>query len=186
MTRVIGLAGWSGAGKTSLIAKLIPVLNARGFSVSTLKHAHHAFDIDKPGKDSYVHREAGAAEVLVASSQRWALMHELHGAPEPSLDQLLLHLSAVDLILIEGFKCDPHVKIEVHRAANDKPYLYPEDPNIRALVTDAQAQQAPLPLVHLDDTGSIASLIWDLAVPLEETLSRLRAHAPRKLPAGTA
>lgn len=186
MTRVVGLAGWSGAGKTTLIAKLIPVLNARGLSVSTLKHAHHAFDVDRPGKDSYVHREAGATEVLVASSNRWALMHELRGAPEPSLDALLLHLSAVDLILVEGFKRDPHAKIEVHRAANDKPYLYPDDPNIRALVTDAQAPQAPLPSAHLDDTGSIATLMWDLALPLEETLSRLRAHDPEKLPAGTA
>jgi molybdopterin-guanine dinucleotide biosynthesis adapter protein len=181
MTRVIGLSGWSGAGKTTLIAKLIPALKARGLSVSTLKHAHHAFDVDKPGKDSYVHREAGATEVLVASSNRWALMHELRGAPEPDLAALLHHLSPVDLILVEGFKRDPHAKIEVHRIANDKPFLYPEDPNIRALVTDAQDAKPPLPLAHLDDTAAIADLIWALALPLDETLARLTAHEPEKL-----
>ncbi len=185
MTRVIGLAGWSGAGKTTLIAKLIQVLNARGLSVSTLKHAHHAFDVDQPGKDSYVHREAGATEVLVASSNRWALMHELRGAPEPRLDELLRHLSAVDLILVEGFKRDPHAKIEVHRVANDKLFLYPEDPNIRALVTDAQDAKPPLPSAHLDDTASIADLMWSLAMPLDETLARLQERDPEKLPAGT-
>ncbi|WP_020177176.1 molybdopterin-guanine dinucleotide biosynthesis protein B [Methyloferula stellata] len=186
MTRVIGLAGWSGAGKTVLIAKLIPVLNARGLTVSTLKHAHHAFDIDRPGKDSYVHREAGATEVLVASSNRWALMHELRGAPEPSLEELLRHFSPVDLILIEGFKRDPHPKIEVHRAANGKSFLYPEDPNILALATDAQDAKLPLPSAHLDDTAAIADLMWTLALPLDETLARLSAHDPEKLSAGTA
>jgi molybdopterin-guanine dinucleotide biosynthesis adapter protein len=185
MTRVIGLAGWSGAGKTVLIAKVIPVLNARGLSVSTVKHAHHAFDVDKPGKDSHIHREAGAQEVLVASSNRWALMHELRGAPEPSLDQLLRHLSVVDLILVEGFKRDSHAKIEVHRIANGRPFLYPEDPNIRALVTDAQDIKQPLPSAHLDDTASIADLMWSLALPLDETLARLGQHPLEKLPAGT-
>jgi len=178
MTRIIGLAGWSGAGKTTLIAKLIPIFNQRGVSVSTLKHAHHAFDVDRPGKDSFVHREAGAMEVLVASVNRWALMHELRGAREPRLDELLSHFSPVELILIEGFRTDPHAKIEVHRCANDKPFLHPEDPDIRALVTDMQVPPARLPLAHLDDTGSIADLIWDLALPLDETLSRLRAAGP--------
>jgi molybdopterin-guanine dinucleotide biosynthesis adapter protein len=186
MTRVIGLAGWSGAGKTTLIAKLIPVLNARGLSVSTLKHAHHAFDVDRPGKDSYVHREAGATEVLVASSNRWALMHELRGAAEPSLDQLLTRLSAVDLILVEGFKRDPHAKIEVHRIASGKPFLYPEDANIRGLATDAQDAKPPLPSAQLDDTASLATLMWTLALPLDETLARLQAHDPEKLSSGTA
>ncbi len=185
MTRVIGLAGWSGAGKTTLIAKLIPELKTRGLSVSTLKHAHHAFDVDKPGKDSYVHREAGATEVLVTSSNRWALMHELRGAPEPRLDELLRHLSPVDLILIEGFKRDPHAKIEVHRAANGKPFLYPEDPDIRALATDTQGAKPPLPSAHLDDTATIADLIWTLALPLDETLARLGARESEKHPAGT-
>jgi molybdopterin-guanine dinucleotide biosynthesis protein B len=112
--RVIGFSGWSGAGKTTLIVKLIPVLLARGLSVSTLKHAHHAFDVDRPGKDSYLHREAGASEVLIASANRWALMHELRGEPEPNLAQLLARMSPVDLVLVEGFKRDAHVKIEVH------------------------------------------------------------------------
>src|ERR1700730_7015587 len=121
--RVIGLAGWSGAGKTTLIVKLIPYLNERGFSVSTLKHAHHDFDVDQPGKDSYLHREAGAREVIVASARRFALLHELRGAAEPSLADLLRRMSPADLILVEGFKRDAHAKIEVHRAANAKPFL---------------------------------------------------------------
>ena len=137
MTRVLGLAGWSGAGKTTLLAKLIPVLNARGYTVSTLKHAHHMFDIDKPGKDSYLHREAGAREVLVASGARWALMHELRDEDEPRLADLLGHLSAVDFILVEGFKRDKHVKIEIHRQGNAKPWLYPEDSSIQAIISDA-------------------------------------------------
>ena len=111
--RVIGLAGWSGAGKTTLIVKLIPYLRERGITVSTLKHAHHAFDVDQPGKDSYLHREAGAREVLVASSRRFALMHELRGAEEPSLAELLRRMSPADLILVEGYKRDAHAKIEV-------------------------------------------------------------------------
>ena len=128
--RVIGIAGWSGAGKTTLITRLIPEFNRRGLSVSTLKHAHHGFDVDRPGKDSYEHRVAGASEVLVASSARIALMRELRGAPEPPLAELLGMLAPVDLVLIEGFKRDPIVKIEVFREANGKPLLYPQDPHI--------------------------------------------------------
>ena len=124
--RVIGLAGWSGAGKTTLLLKLIPELNRRGVSVSTLKHAHHAFEVDEPGKDSFEHRAAGAREVLVASERRWALMHELRGAPEPGLAELLRRLSPVDLVIVEGFKREAHPKIEVHRAANGKPFLFRE------------------------------------------------------------
>ena len=126
--RLIGLAGWSGAGKTTLIDAADPRAAARGVVVSTLKHAHHAFDIDQPGKDSYQHREAGAREVLVSSASRWALMNELRGAPEPTLAELLRRLDAVDLVIVEGFKRDAHPKIEVHRGANGKPWLHPDDP----------------------------------------------------------
>src|ERR1700756_3241234 len=118
--RVIGLAGWSGAGKTTLLRKLIPELSGRGLLVSTLKHAHHSFDVDQPGKDSWEHRQAGATEVLVASATRWALMHELRDQAEPRLPALLAHMSPVDLVLVEGFKRDRHPKIEIHRSANAK------------------------------------------------------------------
>src|SRR5947209_596938 len=128
--RVIGLAGWSGAGKTTLLRRLIPALVADGLRVSTLKHAHHAFDIDQPGKDSWEHRQAGATEVLISSAQRWALMHELRGAPEPELSDLLGRLSPVDLVLIEGFKRGSQPKIEVHRVGNGKPYLHLDDPTV--------------------------------------------------------
>jgi molybdopterin-guanine dinucleotide biosynthesis adapter protein len=177
--RVIGLAGWSGAGKTTLIVKLIPALQAQGLSVSTLKHAHHQFDVDQPGKDSHRHREAGAHEVLIASENRFALMHELRGAPEPSLGQLIGRLEPVDLLLIEGFKQDPHAKLEVHRATNGKPFLFPDDPNIKALASDAPEAgvlfQHNLPYAHLDDIGKIVDLILKFAVPVEETLRRLSA-----------
>ncbi len=140
--RVIGFAGWSGAGKTTLIVKLIPELNRRGLSVSTIKHAHHNFDLDQPGKDSYEHRAAGAEEVLVASANRVALMRELRGAPEPSLGELFRLLKTVDLVLVEGFKRDPLPKIEVFRTANGKPPLYPDDRNIVALISDAALRPA--------------------------------------------
>jgi molybdopterin-guanine dinucleotide biosynthesis protein B len=154
--KVIGLAGWSGAGKTTLIVKLIPALKARGVSVSTIKHAHHMFDVDKPGKDSFVHRESGAREVLIASANRWALMHELRGAPEPDLDALLQHLAPVDLVLVEGFKRDAHAKLEVHRVGNAKPFLFPDDPSVVALASDAPPPLMALPTVHLDDVARLA------------------------------
>ncbi len=169
MTRIIGFAGWSGAGKTQLLSGLIPVLLARGLEVSTLKHAHHAFDIDVPGKDSYRHRQAGASEVLVASSARWALMRELRGAPEPELPELLAQMRPVDLILVEGFKRNPHVKIEVHRAANGKPWLHPDDPSIRAVASDIAAPPGcALPQAGLDDYEAIADLVLAHASPLAE------------------
>ena len=174
MTRVIGFAGWSGAGKTTLLSRLIPELKARGLSVSTLKHAHHAFDIDTPGKDSYQHREAGATEVLVGSSRRWALMHELHDEPEPKLADLLIRMSPVDLILVEGFKRDAHVKIEVHRHENGKPWLFEQDPHIAAVASDT-APATSLNHVQLDDISSIADLVVELAQPLECVLERLNA-----------
>jgi molybdopterin-guanine dinucleotide biosynthesis adapter protein len=134
--RVIGFAGWSGSGKTTLIVKLIPALIARGLSVSTLKHAHHSLEVDKPGKDSYLHREAGAREVLVASANRWALMRELRDEDEPHLADLLPRLGDVDLVIVEGFKRETHAKIEVHRKGLGKPFLFPEDRNIVAVVSD--------------------------------------------------
>jgi len=156
--RVFGLAGWSGSGKTTLLAALIPELVARGVSVSTVKHAHHEFDIDKPGKDSWVHRQAGAREVMVASARRWALMHELRDRPEPSLDELISRMSPVDLLLVEGFKFHPHPKIEVYRPAVGKPFLHPDDPHIVAVASD-EPLSAPLPLLPLDEPAVIANFI---------------------------
>ncbi|GGC37553.1 molybdopterin-guanine dinucleotide biosynthesis protein MobB [Siccirubricoccus deserti] len=161
--KLIGLAGWSGAGKTTLLAKLIPCLVARGVGVSTIKHAHHRFDIDTPGKDSWIHRQAGARQVLVGSDQRWALLTELRGMPEPALPELLSHLSPVDLVIVEGFKRDRHPKIEVHRAANAKPWLHPEDPAILAIASDT-APPAALPWAALDDAEAIADLALRYAV----------------------
>ncbi len=173
------MSGWSGAGKTTLLAKLIPVLRARGASVSTVKHAHHNFDVDRPGKDSFIHREAGAQEVLVASANRWALMHELRGEPEPDLDGLLAHLAPVDIVLVEGFKRDGHRKLEVHRVANGKPFLYPDDPDIAALASDAPSPLLPLPQVHLDAVEAVADLVLAQALPLAETRARLRERTAR-------
>ena len=177
MTRVIGFAGWSGAGKTHLLSRLIPVLAARGFRLSTLKHAHHNFDVDTPGKDSWLHRQAGASEVLVASSKRWALMHELRDEQEPSLAELLQHMQAVDFILIEGFKRDPHPKIEVHHQSNGKPWLHPDDPAIRAVASDVPPPEAALAHAPIDDIERVADLVETLAAPLDEVLTRLAAAA---------
>ena len=165
MMRIIGLAGWSGAGKTTLLTQLIPNLIARGVSVSTLKHAHHRFDIDTPGKDSHTHRQAGARQVLVVSENRWALMTELRGAPEPSLASLLAQLEPVDLVIIEGFKREPHPKIEIHRAANAKAWMHPETPGIRAVAADA-APPYNLPHAALDDIAAIADFCLRFAEPL--------------------
>jgi molybdopterin-guanine dinucleotide biosynthesis adapter protein len=172
--KVIGLAGWSGAGKTTLLTRLIPHFNAQGLRVSVIKHAHHQFDVDVPGKDSWRHREAGAAEVLVASSNRWALMHELRGAAEPRLPELLSKLSAVDLVVVEGFKREPHRKIEVHRAANDKPLLFPDDPGIFGIAADV-AIETRLPTVHLDDIAAAAELLLRAAMPVEEAVAKSAA-----------
>ncbi len=173
--RVIGLAGWSGAGKTTLLTKLIPCLRGRGSSVSTLKHGHHRFDIDHPGKDSYKHREAGAREVLIASGQRWALMHEVSAGEEPDLPFLLRKMSATDFIIIEGFKEYAHPKIEVHRLANGKPFLFPRLPCISALATDSPVADAPLPILALDDIQAIADKVCELAEPFDTVLARLES-----------
>ncbi len=171
--RAIGFAGFSGAGKTTLIVRLIPELNRRGLSVSTIKHAHHGFDLDQPGKDSYAHRAAGAHEVLVASANRLALMRELRGAPEPSLADLLRLVAPVDLILIEGFKRDPLPKIEVHRAASGKPPIHPEDDCIVALVSDRAEPPPHLPHASIDDVAAVADLVLAHAAPLAAVLARL-------------
>jgi molybdopterin-guanine dinucleotide biosynthesis adapter protein len=156
--RIFGLAGWSGSGKTTLLTQLIPELIGRGISVSTIKHAHHEFDIDKPGKDSWLHRQAGASEVMVASARRFALMHELRDAPEPSLDELVARMAPVDLLLVEGFKTHAHPKLEVHRPSVGKPFLYPDDPHIVAIASD-EALVVPLPVLDLADVKGIADLI---------------------------
>ena len=169
--RLIGLAGWSGAGKTTLLEKLIPELVHRGLRVSTMKHAHHRFDLDKPGKDSWVHRQAGATEVLISSENRFALMHELRGDPEPPLAELVSKLSPVDLVIVEGFKRGPHPKIEIWRAANAKPFLHPDDPAIRAIAADEPLAGLPIPVVDLDDVGAIANIVMAEARPLETALA---------------
>jgi molybdopterin-guanine dinucleotide biosynthesis adapter protein len=165
--RVIGLAGWSGAGKTTLITRVIPVLVRRGLKVATVKHAHHAFDIDRPGKDSWQHREAGASEVVVASSRRWAVVHELRDEAEPSLAELLAKLSPVDLVIIEGFKRHAHPKLEVYRATVGKPLIYPQDDCVVAIASDAPLPQAQLPVLMLDDIEGIANVLQAEALPRE-------------------
>jgi molybdopterin-guanine dinucleotide biosynthesis protein B len=159
--KVLGLAGWSGSGKTTLMVRLIPALKTRGLSVSTIKHAHHRFDVDTPGKDSFRHREAGASEVLVASGNRWALMHELRDEPEPPLSDLLAKLSSVDLVLVEGFKREDHPKIEVHRVANGKPPLHPDDGAIIAVASDTEVGFVGMPLLDLNDVEAIADFAAD-------------------------
>ncbi|HVL59200.1 MAG TPA: molybdopterin-guanine dinucleotide biosynthesis protein B [Burkholderiaceae bacterium] len=158
--KVFGFAGYSGSGKTTLIEQLIPRLVARGLRVSLIKHAHHRFDVDQPGKDSYRHRQAGATEVLVTSAQRWVLMHELRGDPEPALAEQLQRLSPCDLVLIEGFKHAPVPKLEVHRPSTGAPLLHPDDPNIVAVASDA-AVQTPLPLLDLNDYDAIVGFLLD-------------------------
>jgi molybdopterin-guanine dinucleotide biosynthesis adapter protein len=157
--RIFGLAGWSGSGKTTLMTALIPEFASRGITVSTVKHAHHAFDIDRPGKDSWRHREAGAHEVMVASDRRWALMHELRGGAEPSLDALLQHLSPVDLVLVEGFKRHAHPKIEVYRRALGKPLIHPEDPDIIAIAADNRSPEFSVPFLPLSDAAAVAAFV---------------------------
>jgi molybdopterin-guanine dinucleotide biosynthesis protein B len=169
--RIIGLAGWSGAGKTTLLIKVIPALIARGLRVSTLKHAHHAFDVDQPGKDSHSHRMAGATEVLVGAASRWALVHELRGEAEPQLDTLLGKLSPVDLVIIEGYKREAHPKLEVHRAAVGKPLIHPDDPQIVAIAADTALPSARVPVVSLDDVEGIADILLTHAVPIAAAMA---------------
>ncbi len=158
-TKLFGIAGWSGSGKTTLIVRLLPEIIARGITVSTVKHAHHSFDIDTPGKDSFEHRHAGAAEVMITSHDRWALMHENRGAPEPTLDEVLARMTPVELVLIEGFKAEPVDKLEVYRAAVGKPPLHTEDPRIVAVASDQAHAEIALPVLDIDDVAGAADFI---------------------------
>lgn len=165
--RIIGLAGWSGSGKTTLLTKVIPRIVARGLKVSTVKHAHHSFDMDRPGKDSHSHRMAGATEVLVGSANRWAVVHELRGEAEPTLPALLRKASPVDLVLVEGYKGESHPKLEVYRAANGKPLLHPGDPAIVAVASDTPLSGVRIPVLDLNDIEGITDILLRHAVALE-------------------
>ena len=165
--RIIGLAGWSGSGKTTLVTKLLPCLIARGLRVSTLKHAHHGFDLDQPGKDSFMHRLAGATEVIISSARRWAILHELRDEGEWDLRDLVAKMSPVDLVLVEGYKRDAFPKIEIHRAENGKPLIHPDDPHIVAIASDTPLPQVTVPVVDLDDIEAIADLVLAKAVALD-------------------
>jgi molybdopterin-guanine dinucleotide biosynthesis protein B len=156
--KTFGFAGWSGSGKTTLIEKLIPLFAKRGLRVSLLKHAHHTFDVDQPGKDSYRHRHAGATEVLVTSSRRWVLMHELRGAKEPTFEEQVKHLSPCDLVIVEGFKFAPIPKLEVWRAETGEGLLHPNDPHIVAVASDTKVE-TKLPLLDLNDPAAIAAFV---------------------------
>ena len=157
--KILGLVGWSGSGKTTLLVKLLPELIGRGYKVSTMKHSHHNFDIDRKGKDSYEHRLAGASEVLIASSKRWALMHELRGGSEPSLDELIKHMSAVDLLLIEGFKTHKHDKLEIYRESTGLPLRCTEDEDIVAVACDGILEGLHVPVIDLNETPAIVDFI---------------------------
>lgn len=156
--KLYGIVGWKNAGKTGLMERLVTEITGRGISVSTVKHAHHSFDIDHPGKDSYRHRIAGASEVVLASRHRVALMQELRGADEPALADLLARLSTVDLVLIEGYKRDTHPKVEAHRAATGNPLIAPDDSTIRAVASDVPLS-LDRPVFDLNDTPAIADFI---------------------------
>jgi molybdopterin-guanine dinucleotide biosynthesis adapter protein len=175
--RIIGLAGWSGSGKTTLLAKVIPRIVARGLQVSTVKHAHHSFDLDRPGKDSHTHRMAGATEVLVGSGSRWAIVHELRGESEPTLAALLRKASPVDLIVVEGFKGESHPKLEVYRAENGKPLLHPGDPAIVAIASDTPLPGVRIPLVDLNDIEAITDILLRHATPLDSPAGLATAGA---------
>jgi molybdopterin-guanine dinucleotide biosynthesis adapter protein len=165
--RIIGLAGWSGSGKTTLITKLVPCLTRRGLRVSTLKHAHHGFELDQPGKDSFMHREAGACEVVVSSARRFAILHELRDDPEWPLASLVKKMSPVDLVLVEGYKRDPFPKLEIHRVGNGKPLIQPSDPHVVAIAADVALPDARVLVISLDDIEGIADFVMAAAVPVE-------------------
>jgi molybdopterin-guanine dinucleotide biosynthesis protein B len=158
--KIFGFAGYSGSGKTTLIEKLIPLFTARGITVSLIKHAHHTFEVDQPGKDSYRHRKAGCNEVLVTSSRRWALVHELRGAPEPTLTEQVKHMSPCDLLLVEGYKREPIPKLEVYRAAIGEPLIHPHDENVLAIATDTPLNTI-LPQFDLNAPEAVAEFVLE-------------------------
>lgn len=157
--KVMGIVGWSGSGKTSVLVELLPLFKAKGYVVSTMKHAHHRFDVDKPGKDSFRHREAGASEVLVVTSSRWVLMHESREEPEPSIEALIERMTPVDLLLIEGFKTHCHPKLEIHRESEGKPLLCLDDPEIVAVASDRPLPGLQVPRLDLNDPSAIVEFI---------------------------
>ncbi|HLO66130.1 MAG TPA: molybdopterin-guanine dinucleotide biosynthesis protein B [Holophaga sp.] len=155
----MGIVGWSGSGKTSLVTALLPELRARGLRVSTMKHTHHRFDLDTRGKDSWLHREAGASEVMVVAEHRWVLMHENREEPEPPIEELIHRMTPVDLLLIEGFKTHAHPKIEVHRRSEGRPLLCVDDPHIIAVASDEALAGLAVPCLDLDDPVAVADFI---------------------------
>ena len=168
--KVYGVIGWKNAGKTTLVERLVAEICARGFTVSTIKHTHHKVDVDRKGKDSFRHRQAGARQVILASSARWALMTELRGAPEATLEELISHLAPVDLVLVEGYKRDGHPKVEAWRAATGQPLLAREDPTVRLVATNDDAGELAVPVIGLDDIAAIADFILsDLGLALRKS-----------------
>ena len=157
--RIFGIAGYKNAGKTTLVVDVVRELTRRGHRVATIKHAHHEFDIDHPGKDSYLHRAAGASEVIVASSVRWAHIVELADKPEPSLDELLTHVGDVDLVIVEGFKHGNHPKLEIRRKGSDAPLIAAEHDSVRAIVSDGEVPEAPVPVIDRADVSAITDFI---------------------------
>src|SRR5215469_15379864 len=174
--RVLGIVGWSGSGKTTLITRLMPFFTSSGVRVATLKHAHHAFDVDQPGKDSYEHRKAGACEVIISSARRWVQMHEVGDGAEATLAQLLRKLSPCDLVLVEGFKTERHPKLEVFRAVVGKTPLHPEDPYIVAIASDQDFPGAGIPVVDINDIAAVAEMVLARAEPLSKVIATLEGQ----------
>jgi molybdopterin-guanine dinucleotide biosynthesis protein B len=174
--RVLGIVGWSGSGKTTLITKLIPLLARRGIRVATLKHAHHSFDVDQPGKDSYEHRKAGAVEVLVSSSRRWVQMHEVKDGAEATLADLLSRVSPCDLVLVEGFKSERHPKLEVFRRVVGKSALHIADKRIVAIASDQEFPDAGVPVVDINDIAAVGDVVCERAQSLANVLVALASR----------
>ena len=176
-TKILGIAGWSGSGKTTLLTRLIPLLVSRGLRIATLKHAHHAFDVDQPGKDSYEHRKAGASEVIVSSARRWVLMHEVGDGAEATLAEHLQRLSPCDLVLVEGYKTERHPKLEVFRESVGKSPLHPTDDRIVAVASDRPLPELKIPQVDLNDIAAVADLVCARAEPLPQVIELLGGRA---------